>query len=264
MPKTCVQTVEVFPSDPWNTDGVPEEKLIKVRGLWLVGPDYVLEQCPVRPAGTEKRLTILQTKDALIVWFPEGQCEVHMPNGTRKVFWPKPTVADAIVNPPLGECFRFHADGAVEQTYKAGNPYSASRNFYWSADVEAEPVQGEILMPPAYWCQGPRDYLVQGAHNQWLPTPHATIEAFPGVRVELNIVGDWNLMMRTCACEAGARCPARLNFLYAMYDRDIPPATCGDCGDCRECLGDYDTDCESDDTFRPGWQRPHCHCDADD
>lgn len=264
MPKTCVQTVEVFPSDPWNTDGVPEEKLIKVRGLWVVGPDYLVEQCPVRPVGYEKKIVAVKTEDSLIVWRPEGNCEVYMADGRRKVFWPKPTLADAVGDLPLGRYYRFHADGAVEEVYKDCNPYADGTNFYWSADVEAEPVKGEFVVPRVLWCQGPRDYLVEGASKQWLPTPHAVIEPFPEVRVEFNIVGDWNLMMRTCSCVDGARCPARLNFLYAMYDRDIPPATCGDCGDCRECLGDYDTSYESDDTFRPGWQRPRCHCDADD
>lgn len=206
MPKTCVQTVEVF-----------------VPGMDLM--HYTMEEYPVRPAWATDTTHVQAQKaaDRIIIWFTTGVCEVFLEDGTMKRFWPKPTRADAVNAPAEGHYFRFHADGAVEQTYKCAN-------FYWSSDMEGKPLGGDWnLVPTVWWCdaEGPCGFF------------HAFGEC-----VKFPVESCWAFEERACACRYGLYCRARRNWLIEHCGMTGP--SCGDCDDCRECLGDYDTDYESD------------------
>jgi hypothetical protein len=66
--------------------------------------------------------------DSLIMW-SDKVIDQYFPDGRRKTWWAKPTVADAVNAESHGIGFHFHRDGTVEASYPQGN-------YYWSATIE--------------------------------------------------------------------------------------------------------------------------------
>ena len=95
----------------------------------------------------------LKMPDAYFYWFPDGKAEVHRSNGNTEVYWPVPTIQEAIhYGRPNCDCcpkktgyfFQYHKDGSV-----TCDGFGAK--YYWSAPFEGEPIgvsdHSNLLVP---------------------------------------------------------------------------------------------------------------------
>lgn len=99
-----------------------------------------LELVPVNP---NPYTCAIKTDHSVIAWHDDGTVTEKTADGTLKVWFAKPTLADAIHSNPMekGSYFKFNSDGSVEA-------YWYSTCYYWSAPKDAPPVQGT----PVYQC----------------------------------------------------------------------------------------------------------------
>ncbi len=98
-----------------------------------------LELVPVNP--NPYTCTIKTVGGSVISWHDDGTVTEKIADGTQKVWFAKPTLADAIDSKAKGSYFKFNSDGSVEA-------YWYSTCYYWSGPKDAPPVQGT----PVYQC----------------------------------------------------------------------------------------------------------------
>ncbi len=130
MPATYLQTADVF---------LPNAEFAH----------QTLEIRPVKPAWAVGSLdpVAVQEEDRVVLWWPDGLCQVYeCEGGAVKEFWPKPTIADAIVSPGSARYHRFHGDGSVEQIF-------AERPYYWGKTAYNEESNGYEIAPMLYFCE---------------------------------------------------------------------------------------------------------------
>lgn len=119
---SCVQTVEIYqPGAPF--------------------PIYGFEACPILPnnkwlESTETAVRKVLSDGTKIVWYPNGNVQMYLPNNMIKVWYRRPTMQEAVRSKALGrKFFQFNRDGSMI-TFLSGAP------FYWSAPVNADAVLG--------------------------------------------------------------------------------------------------------------------------
>jgi hypothetical protein len=116
---TQLQTVEVYRPDC---------------GLVLYSLEYapVLNLSCIDPKREAIQFLNAET-DVRLEWFPEGFIHKTEADGTRKVFWVPPEIADAVhYSRQDGATFKFKKDGSVEARCYGGN-------YYWGPPVEGAP-----------------------------------------------------------------------------------------------------------------------------
>ena len=80
-------------------------------------------------------------------WYPNGNVQMNMTDGTCKVWYRRPTLQDAVKSNAAGrKFFQFNRDGSLI-SYLAGSPY------YWGPPIVVEPVSGTV----EYSYEHPRD-----------------------------------------------------------------------------------------------------------
>jgi hypothetical protein len=131
MPLTYLQTVEIL---------YPNTTLVHYgQEPRPVAPEWVLQS-------SEPEAIV--TSGSATVWWKNGLCEVYEPNGTVRRFWPKPTLADAVLlTPCAASYYRFHPDGSVEEIYKG-------MHYWWGPqNLDAPEVLGEALAARVERCE---------------------------------------------------------------------------------------------------------------
>lgn len=127
---------------------------LQTADVYIPNTDFrhkTLEVCPTKPNWLTdvKDTTAVQEEDRVVLWWPDGLCQVYTGDGIVKDFWPKPAMAHVIQTTPCGCCepyTRFHRTGEVEQRFQ-GEPY------YWGADtIREEPSNGYEITPILYLC----------------------------------------------------------------------------------------------------------------
>jgi hypothetical protein len=143
MPLTYLQTVEIL---------YPNTTLVH----------YGQEPRPVAPewAQDSSEHEAVQSDTCITVWWRDGLCEVYEPDGTVRRFWPKPTVADAVVSPPCDSSYyRFHTNGAVEEIYRG-------MTYYWGpTTLEKAPAAGDCLLKVVNHCEEPESFAYFNIYN---------------------------------------------------------------------------------------------------
>ena len=91
-----------------------------------------LELVPVNP---KTYTCTIKTPSSVISWHDDGTVTEKAADGTLKVWFAKPTLADAVNCKSKSSFFKFNKDSSVEA-------YWYSTSYYWSAPKDAEPVQG--------------------------------------------------------------------------------------------------------------------------
>ncbi len=149
MPLTYMQTVEILS---------PKTTLVH----------YSQELAPVMPEWVREsnEHEAIQEDGYVVIWWKDGPCDVYLENGIVKRFWPKPTLADAVLSPPnCGSYYRFHSDGTVEQVYKG-------MNYYWGpTEVDVPESKGVACYVSVNRCDGYAyfDVLGQKVTFEFLP-----------------------------------------------------------------------------------------------
>lgn len=89
----------------------------------------ITSHCPKKPTDC----SYMTTKDGEIDWYNDKVIKVCN-NGTRIVWFNKPTLADAVKRNPEYTCayYRFYSDGSVEATY------DNKLTLYWSSSDSSE------------------------------------------------------------------------------------------------------------------------------
>jgi hypothetical protein len=127
--------------------------------IWIKGFEYPLfsyEEIPVSESENPYlQGTALSTPEEYIHWNRDGTTKRVRKEDTT-IWWPKPTLADAVTNKRQGEFWKFNADGSVHVK-------DADGEWYWSADYEVETPRrsywGERLEQTLPSGQGEDGYL---------------------------------------------------------------------------------------------------------
>ncbi len=154
---------------------------------------YGMEQAPVTPEWvkeSEEHEAIDCGEFAVIFW-KSGISDVFYSDGQIKRFWPKPTIAEAIMGEmncgtyaekaPSGSATytRFHRNGSVEQKI-GGVPY------YWGpTNVSAEAPEGKPLYPIIERCEKPEPFAYYSIFSE---------------KIAFNILPGSYLESRPCDC----------------------------------------------------------------
>ncbi len=115
-------------------------------------PLATLHRRPVPPPHLRANLAynrpvgIVRDKDGMIIhWWPDGTIHMYGMNDRHLIFYPKPTLKDAIAHSIPGDnknCFfKFEADGSVYARWY-------DMNYFWSAEFEVTTwEEGEEIVP---------------------------------------------------------------------------------------------------------------------
>jgi hypothetical protein len=129
MPITCLQTADVI---------IPNAEFTY----------QTLEHRPVKPTwavGSEDPIAV-QEEDRVVLWWPDGLCQVYQCDGVLKEFWPKPTLGEVVASYEQAGYTRFHKDGSVEHIFDG-------KSYYWSKDIcEGDASNGYEIQPMLYLC----------------------------------------------------------------------------------------------------------------
>lgn len=102
-----------------------------------------LELVPVKPENVfnEKDSVYISKDDGTVVgWHVDGSVTQEESDGKYTVWYPPPTLNDAIEYPTNAGFFKFNKDGSVEAHWYESN-------YYWSAPTyEVEPVKGTQIL----------------------------------------------------------------------------------------------------------------------
>ena len=103
----------------------------------------------------DQPVRIIDDEGDAYTWWPDGRCVVDMTVGTKKVFWPLPTLKEAVNygngrENEIGGFFQFHRDGSVTCA-------AWGANYYWSWPRWADEIEGEWL--EAEWDTETNDWV---------------------------------------------------------------------------------------------------------
>lgn len=108
----------------------------------------------------------IKRDEGIYYWYPDGEVRVEMENGTIKTFYPKPTLADAVLYEGKSAFFEFHTDGSVSALAWNGH-------YKWSADELGFPYivdyfdRSQIRLPR--WCKTHDIYLFEHEWDMYHP-----------------------------------------------------------------------------------------------
>ena len=105
---------------------------------------YSLEEYPLPPKDLWKKvaddgvLALKQPNGAIKIWWSTGVVEEFKEDGTLRLWYPKPTLKEAVYQDPGSEFFQFFPDGSVEA-------FTHGKTYLWGKSKADRFEEGEVL-----------------------------------------------------------------------------------------------------------------------
>ena len=107
---------------------------------------YSLEEYPLPPkalwakAANTTAVALKQADGAVKIWWSNGTAEEFKEDGTMRIWYPKPSIKEAVYQHPGGEFFQFFPDGTVEA-------FTHGKAYLWGKSTNNRVEEGVEILP---------------------------------------------------------------------------------------------------------------------